>query len=188
MAKLGYVRMPPGSQALEKQIQFLEQYGCDKIYTDSQSGKNAEREGLKAMFEYARGGDVVIVHNLSRLATSIQDLRQIINELKKRDIDVISVTEDIDTSAESGEMFFRMVDMFAEFERELTSERIRTGIHNAKEKGVQLGRKEANKDMKEKAYEMYVSNMHTMKEIVEATGLSRATIYRYINQNKSPDN
>ncbi|RFU61274.1 recombinase family protein [Peribacillus glennii] len=185
MAKLGYARASSGKHTLEKQISFLDEFGCYKIFTDNKS--NTEREGLNAMLEYAREGDIVIVFKLDRLAKSIQDLHRITSELKEREIDLISLTQNIDTSGEKGGMVFHMIEVCAEFERELIVERIKTGIENAREKGVKLGRKEANRLLKEKAYELYYSGEYTMREIVQETGLARATIYRYIEQKKSSE-
>jgi DNA invertase Pin-like site-specific DNA recombinase len=185
MAKLGYARASTDKQSLDKQISFLAEMGCLKIFTDKKN--NTEREGLKAMLEYAREGDIVIVYKLDRLAKSIQDLHRITNELKEREIDLISITQNIDTSAEKNGMVFHMIEVCAEFERELIVERIKAGIENAREKGVKLGRKEANRLHKEKAYEMYRSGEYTMNEITKATGIARATIYRYIEQKKSSE-
>ncbi len=185
MAKLGYARDSTGKQTLDTQISFLAEFGCHKIFTDKKS--NTEREGLKAMLEYAREGDIVVIYKLDRLAKSIQDLHRITNELKEREIDLISLTQNIDTSAERGGMVFHMIEVCAEFERELIVERIKAGIENAREKGVKLGRKEANRHLKEKAYELYCSGEYTMREITQATGLARATIYRYIEQIKSSE-
>ncbi|MFY4777051.1 recombinase family protein [Metabacillus sp. RGM 3146] len=185
MAKLGYARASTGKQTLDKQISLLTEFGCHKLFTDKKT--NTEREGLKAMLEYAREGDIVIVYKLDRLAKSIQDLHRITNELKEREIDLISLKQNIDTSSERGGMVFHMIEVCAEFERELIVERIKAGIENAREKGVKLGRKEANRHLKEKAYELYRSGENTMKEITQATGLARATIYRYIEQKKSSE-
>lgn len=184
MAKLGYARASTGKQTLDKQISFLAEFGCYKIFTDN---KNTEREGLKAMLEYAREGDIVIVYKLDRLAKSIQDLHRITNELKQREIDLISLTQNIDTSAERDGMVFHMIEVCAEFEKELIVERIKTGIENAREKGIKLGRKEANSLLKEKAFELYRSGEYTMKDITQETGLARATIYRYIKKKKSSE-
>jgi DNA invertase Pin-like site-specific DNA recombinase len=119
------------------------------------------------------------------LARSIQDLQHTTDDLKARGIDIVSLTQDIDTSSEERDTVFSWIDIFAEFERELHSERIKLGIENARAKGVKLGRAEANVSMKERAYEMYCSEEHTMREIIEATGLSRATIYRYLEKKKA---
>lgn len=182
MAKLGYARVSADKQSLDKQVSILTEFGCRKIFTDEKN--NTERTGLQAMLEYAREGDIVIVYKLDRLAKSIQDLHKITKELKGREIDLISLTQQIDTSAKEGEMIFHMIEVCAEFEKELIVERIKAGVENAREKGVKIGRKEANRVLKEKAYEMYHSGEYTMKEITQETGLARATIYRYIEQKK----
>ncbi len=187
MAKLGYARVAGRKDTLEKQVVVLKEFGCTKIFTDDHTTKNSERSGLKAMLEYAREGDVVIVFKMDRLARSIQELQQITDELKEREIDFISLTQNIDTSSENGDAVFNWIDIFADFEREVHSERVRSGIDNAREKGVKMGRSEADIELKENAYEMYRSGNHTMRDIVDATGLSRATIYRYIEKKKASE-
>ncbi|MCF6137227.1 recombinase family protein [Pseudalkalibacillus berkeleyi] len=184
MAKLGYARVATGNDALEEQVTVLKDYGCDKIFTDDRSSKMNQREGLKALLNYAREGDVVIVIKLDRFARSIQDLQQTTEELRERGIHFISLTQNIDTSKDSDDAVFNWIEIFSEFERELHSERIKLGIENAREKGIKLGRTEADLQMKEKAFEMYHTEEFTMKEIVQETGLSRATIYRYIEKRK----
>ncbi|WP_349410624.1 recombinase family protein [Pseudalkalibacillus sp. SCS-8] len=185
MAKLGYARVAAGREALHDQVDALKEYGCNKIFTDDKTSKNTDKDGLKAMLDYAREGDVVVVLKLDRLARSIQELQQTTDELRSRGIDIISLTQNIDTLSKQKDALFDWIDIFAEFERELHSERIKLGIENAREKGVKLGRTEADLSLKEQAFEMYCSEDHTMKEIIEETGLSRATIYRYIDKKKA---
>ncbi|MGM7701288.1 recombinase family protein [Pseudalkalibacillus sp. Hm43] len=187
MAKLGYARVAAGSDALEEQVDALKEFGCKKIFTDDKTTKNTYKDGLNAMLEYAREGDIVVVLKLDRLARSIQELQQIIDDLKVREIDIVSITQNINTTTDHGNDIYSWIDIFADFERELHSERIKLGIENAREKGVKLGRNEASRSMKEKAFEMYQSEEHTMREIVEETGLSRATIYRYIERKKGTE-
>ncbi|WP_261133738.1 recombinase family protein [Bacillus sp. Marseille-Q3570] len=187
MAKLGYARVAARNDALDEQVEVLEEYGCDKLFSDDRTTNNIERSGLKAMLDYAREGDIVVVMKLDRLARSIQDLQSITDELKERGIDLISLTQNIDTASENGESVFNWIDIFADFEREVHSERIRSGIDNAREKGVKLGRSEMNIDLKEKAYEMYCTGDYTMRDIVIETGLSRATVYRYIEKKKASE-
>lgn len=184
MAKLGYARVATGDDALEEQVTVLKDYGCDKIFTDDRSSKMNQREGLKALLDYAREGDVVIVIKLDRFARSIQDLQQTTEELRERGIHFISLTQNIDTSKDPDDAVFNWIEIFSEFERELHSERIKLGIENAREKGIKLGRTEADLQMKEKAFDMYCTEEFTMKEIVQETGLSRATIYRFIEKRK----
>jgi DNA invertase Pin-like site-specific DNA recombinase len=188
MAKLGYARIAAESDGLEEQMTALMEYGCDKIFKDDKTTKNTHEDGFKAMLEYARDGDVIVVLKLDRLARSIQDLQHTTDELKARGVDFVTLSQNIDTRTRDGEVVFSWIDLFAEFERELHSERVKLGIENARDKGVKLGRSEANHSLKEKAYEMYCSEEHTMREITEETGLSRATIYRYIEKKKAEKN
>jgi DNA invertase Pin-like site-specific DNA recombinase len=184
--KLGYARIID-HESLEKQVNALVEYGCDKIFTDTLSEKTGKKDGLSALLDYARQGDIVVVSKLGRLARSIQELGQITKELKERDIGFITINQFIDTETPNNYTFFDMIEIIAEFERELIIERVKSGIQTAREKGIKLGRKSANVDQKEIAYEMYCSSDYTMKEIVEATGISRATIYRYIELKKASE-
>jgi DNA invertase Pin-like site-specific DNA recombinase len=181
--KLGYARISIDHESLEHQVNTLNEYGCDKIFKDDRTDKSGA--GFGSLLEYARNGDIVVVTKLDRLARSIQELSQIIKEFRERGIDFITINQNINTESTNTHSFFDMVDIIAEFEKELIIERVKSGIQTARDKGVKLGRKSANHSQKEIAYEMYKKNEYTMKEIVEATGLSRATIYRFIEQKKA---
>lgn len=178
---LGYARGTT-KYSLKDQLEKLEPLGCKKVFSDEDI---LGQDGLEAMLDYAREGDIVIVIALHQLARSIQDLAKVSNELNQRGIDLISLKEDIDTTRPEGNVVFKIIGAVGDFERELITERVRTGIQTARKNGVKLGRKSANKDQKEKAFEMYAAGVYTMKEITEATALSRATIYRYIEQKKA---
>jgi DNA invertase Pin-like site-specific DNA recombinase len=70
---IGYARVSTKGPLLDRQIHALTQAGCERIYSDKKSGKNAEREELWAALDYAREGDTLVVPSLDRLGRSIQD-------------------------------------------------------------------------------------------------------------------
>jgi DNA invertase Pin-like site-specific DNA recombinase len=182
--KLGYARSRVDDKSLEDQVKVLQEHGCEKIYTDHK----VKSDGLGAMLEYAREGDTVIIPKLQCMAQSIQELNELATQMNERKINLISLDQNLDTTADNGELVFQMINIIAEFEREAIIERVKSGIQNAREKGIKLGRKSADIQQKEKAYEMYFSREYTMKEITDATKLSRATIYRYIEYKKAENN
>ncbi|WP_162258615.1 recombinase family protein, partial [Ligilactobacillus acidipiscis] len=65
--KIGYARVSTGLQNLDLQQDSLQQYGCEKIFTDHLSGVKSERPGLIQVFDFARQGDVIVVWRLDRL-------------------------------------------------------------------------------------------------------------------------
>lgn len=73
MAKIGYARVSSKEQNLERQIQTLE--GVSKVFSDKISGQSTERPQLKAMLDYLREGDIVIVTELDRLGRNSKDFK-----------------------------------------------------------------------------------------------------------------
>ena len=73
MSRVGYARCSTLDQNLDRQLDSLNQAGCDKIFAEKRSGKNTEREELQTMLNYIREKDTVIVHSISRLARSNRD-------------------------------------------------------------------------------------------------------------------
>jgi DNA invertase Pin-like site-specific DNA recombinase len=74
MAKIGYARVSTRSQNDDSQIDDLTAYGCDKIFTDKASGKNAARPELDRALAYLREGDVLVITRLSRAMRSLKHL------------------------------------------------------------------------------------------------------------------
>ena len=72
--KLGYIRVSTVEQNEERQTRALLEYGVEleNLYIDKQSGKNADREQLKALLAFCRKGDVVITESISRIARRIR--------------------------------------------------------------------------------------------------------------------
>ena len=74
MAKIGYARVSTRSQNDDSQVDDLTAYGCDKIFTDTASGKNAARPELDKALAYLREGDVFVITRLSRAMRSLKHL------------------------------------------------------------------------------------------------------------------
>ncbi|MCK8142970.1 recombinase family protein [Flavobacterium sp. I-SCBP12n] len=110
-------------QKLDAKNDALKKYGCDKIFVEKASGKNLERPQLTKLLEGLREKDIVVIYKLDRLGRSLKDLIEIVNLLASKIVDFISISDGIDTSTAIGMLMFHSVGAFAEFERNLISER-----------------------------------------------------------------
>jgi DNA invertase Pin-like site-specific DNA recombinase len=140
--KIGYARVSTEEQNLALQEDALFRAGCDVLYTDQGiSGAEFSRPGLNEVLSVASTGDTVVVWRLDRLGRSLAQLIELINNLGKRNVGFVSLTESIDTSSAGGILMFHMMAALSEFERRLISERTRAGMRVAREKGKRMGRK-----------------------------------------------
>jgi len=119
------------------------------------------------------------------LSRSSRDLQNLAHKLKEKGVELKSLKEAIDTTTATGRMFFGMLGILAEFERDLISERTKQGLESARARGRKGGRpKKAQKDMT-LAFNMYDSKEYDVSEITQATGVSKPTLYRYIKERKA---
>ena len=109
---------------------------CDVLMDRGLSGKSMKnREGLQKALASMEKGAALVVYSLSRLARSTRDALAISELLSKRGADLVSLSEQIDTTSAAGKMVFRMLSVLAEFERDLISERTRAVLSYKKSKG-----------------------------------------------------
>jgi hypothetical protein len=94
---LGYARVSSAKQDLDRQVDALHQAGIapERIYLDKKSGATTDRPGLRAALEYARGGDVIVVHTLDRLGRTVRDTLNLIHELAERGVGVRNLADPI---------------------------------------------------------------------------------------------
>ena len=106
---LGYIRVSTVEQNEERQKRALLEKGVEKenLYIDKQSGKNADREQLKALLAFCRKGDVVVTESISRIARNTKDLLTIIDQLTTKGVDFVSLKECIDTATPQGKLKLR---------------------------------------------------------------------------------
>lgn len=133
--KIAYVRVSTVEQNEERQIEGLQKYGIEKWYIEKVSGKNTNRQELQRMLSDVQSGDIVYVHDFSRLARSTKDLLDIVERLNSRNIHVVSNKENIDTSTNSGKLMLTMFAAIYEFERTNMLERQAEGIQIALREG-----------------------------------------------------
>jgi len=137
---IGYARVSTDDQDPTLQIKALEEAGCERVYVDHKSGKNLKRPEWKRCRLDLQEGDTLVVWKLDRLARSVIDLHKIAEDFKDNDIELLVLTQNIDTRTASGRFLFTILAAVAEMERELISERTKAGIAQRKAEGRLLGR------------------------------------------------
>ena len=181
---IGYARVSTGEQNLDLQIDALEAAGCERerIYTDELSGVKAERPGLQDAWKQLRSGDTLVVWRLDRLGRSLKDLVNRIEELQQRGIGFRSLQEALDTTTAAGKLQFHVFSALAEFERELIRERTMAGLRAARARGRKGGRPKAMTPEKVRLASRLMSDPTLqVDEICTTLGISRATLYRYVD-------
>lgn len=182
---VGYARVSTDDQNLNLQRDALDQAGCEQIFEDHLSGAKAERPGLHQALQYARAGDTIVVWRLDRLSRSLKDLIEMVTLLESKGIGLKSLQEAIDTSSSSGKLIFHIFGALAEFERNLIRERTQAGLQAARARGRKGGRpKSLNKDKQALAVKLYDEKKHTVDQICEMMGISKPTLYKYIEAAK----
>ncbi|MEK3977325.1 recombinase family protein [Psychrobacillus sp. FSL K6-2684] len=181
---IGYARVSTGLQNLDLQLDALTQYGCTKIFQDKMSGAKKQRPGLEEAIKYARKGDTLVVWRLDRLGRNMQDLIQIVNSLNTQGIGFHSLQENItmDKGNATGQLMFHLFAAFAEFERNLIEERSAAGRAAAKARGRLGGRPEKYGSKDIEMMKALIESGTPIKDVAERWGVSRTTIYRYLEK------
>ena len=188
--KIGYARVSTGLQNFNLQEDRLNQYGCEKIFSDHISGSRSKRPGLDKAIEFARSGDTIVVWRLDRLGRNMEDLITLVNELNNRGVSFHSLEENItmDKSSSTGQLLFHLFAAFAEFERNLILERSSAGRMAARARGRYGGRPEKLNKQDLKLLKTLYDNGTPIKTIAEQWKVSRTTIYRYLNKLNNQEN
>ena len=178
----GYARVSTRKQELNQQLDLLKQYNCQEILMEKLSGTKTDRPELNRLKDKLRPGDMVIVESFSRLGRSTKDLIELVAYFEERQIKLLSIKENFDTSTPQGKLMMTVFQAFSQFERDLIVQRTKEGLISARARGRQGGRPKVNERELKKAINLYKSEQYSVNEIVEMTGISRATIYRYLKQ------
>ena len=187
--RIGYARVSTDDQNLDLQLDALHKAGIgdDRLYSDTASGKDAERKELAACLKALREGDTLVVWRLDRLGRSLPDLVRIVGELEQKGVSFESLTEKIETGSAAGKLVFHVFAALAEFERNLIRERTRAGLVAARARGRAGGRKPKLTEAQIKEInEMVDAQKLPIGRIAELYGVSRTTIYGTIQQERQP--
>ncbi len=181
---VGYARVSTEHQDLTAQRNSLAKLGVgdDRIYVDhGLTGTNRDRPGLRLALAACHDGDTLVVTKLDRLARSVPDARDILNELTQRNVRLSLGGSIHDPTDPMGRLLFNVLAMVAEFEADLISMRTREGMRVAKAKGRLRGKQPKLSTMQSRhLVELNARGDYTSAELAELFSVSRSTVYRTI--------
>ena len=186
MPLYGYARVSTLDQDLAIQEEALRAAGCQVIRAEKRGGGDREgRTELRLLLDFLHPGDTLVVTRIDRLARSVRDLQDIVQELKGRGIALKATEQPVDTGTAAGKAFLDMLGVFAEFETNLRRERQLEGIRAAKAKGVYKGRKPSI-DRAEVRRLREVEGLGP-SAIARRLGIGRASVYRVLGAKGGSD-
>ena len=182
--KVMYIRVSTEEQHEDRQLREAVELGIEKTFIEKVSGKNRDRKELENMLAFVREGDTVYCSDISRIARNTKDLLDIVEELKEKKVNFISLKENIDTTTPTGQFMLTVFGAMYSLERENILDRQRAGIAVAKAKGVYKGRKPIDIDRNRfnKACEEWHKGQRSATSIMKEFKLSSPTFYRKVNE------
>jgi DNA invertase Pin-like site-specific DNA recombinase len=183
---VGYTRVSTLDQKPALQIDALKAVGCARIFTEKASGAQRERPELKAALDYIREGDTLVVWKLDRLARSMRQLIETVEDLQSRGIELRSLTESIDTATPGGRLVFHIFGALAEFERAVIRERTSAGLQAGRERGKKGGRPRTlgPRDLAA-AKALLADPTIRVEDVAARLKVSPATLYRHLPGGRS---
>ncbi|MBK5248441.1 MAG: recombinase family protein [Actinomycetales bacterium] len=177
---IGYARVSTNDQDISAQIARLETAGCEIVWSDVLSGTRASRPQWDACLKSLNKGDQLDITKLDRAGRSLKHLMALSEQLDERGITLKVIDQAIDTSTSAGRALFQMLGVFAEFERNLISERTKEALRG-RPRGRSGGRPKALTDAwLKRAQDMYDAKTMTVPEIAGAVKCSASTLYRHL--------
>lgn len=185
----GYARCSTNEtkQDVNRQKRELKNMGAGEIYFEYESGTKLERQELAKLLRHIKPGDTLVTTEISRITRSTKQLCEIIDFAVSNQIKLViggftvDCTKGIDAMTEG---MLKMMGVFSEMERNMTVERIRSGLANARAKGVRIGRPRMMAgNLPKRVIEhfcLYKSGYITKTEFARLCGVSKPTIYKYI--------
>jgi len=178
--RTGYARVSSVGQNLDSQLDALQQAGCNKVFTDTMTGSGMDRPGWERLLEYVRPGDTVVVTELSRMTRSMLDLLETSKVLAARQVELVSLRENIATTSVTGRCFLSVMGAIHQMERELRAERAASGRASAKARGRSGGRPRTDAAKLENARILYEHSEKTAAEACAIAGVGRRTLFAYL--------
>ncbi len=183
--KFGYARVSTNKQITDRQMDALRAYGVDEIFVEKISGTKKSRPQLNILLNKLRTGDTLVIYELKRLGRNTKQLLALAEDFQANGIEFVSLTENIDTTTPMGRFVFTTWCALAQLDRDIISENTKSGLAAAKARGRVGGRKPTEQKKVNTALKMYFSNEYSVKEITDATGVSKTSLYKYVNKNKT---
>ncbi len=187
----GYARCSTNEnkQDINRQIRELKAAGAEEVIFEYEHGDSKVKKNLGMLLDVTQAGDTIITLEVSRLSRSTQQLCEIIDVIREKCLRLIivgSITIDcrngkVDPMSEA---FLQMAGVFAQLELAMIRARVKSGMENAKSKGIKIGRPQTTKEdipaVFYKHYPTYAAGKMNVSELARVCGLSRPTVYKYL--------
>ena len=191
----GYARCSTSEdrQDITIQIDKLKAAGADEIFFEYEHGQAPVKQNLQTLFDLVQPGDTILTVEVSRLSRSTQQLCQIIDTVKEKQI-CLCILGSITVDCRNGEMdamtkaFLQISAVFCELEVTMLRARVKGSLQHAKAQGRKLGRPQTTKDdipaIFYKHYPALIAGTMNVSELARLCNLSRPTVYKYANMLK----
>lgn len=176
--KVGYARVSSVGQNLESQMIALKENGCERIFSEKQSGTTTKgRTAFREWIDFLREGDEAVVTRIDRCSRSVLDLQLVVKELEDKKVTFAATEQSINTKTPEGKCFLNMLSVFSEFETNIRKNRQADGIKANRHK------------FKGRGQTIDVNRIKTLKEeglgataIAKEMGIDRTSVYRLLKR------
>jgi len=176
---IGYMRPYQEDLKCEDQLKNLNEINCTTIISEEHSSAK-KRTQLENIISLLNKGDKIVVTKLFTLADSTRHLVELLEIIDSKDAYFQSLNDGIDTSIPTGYNFTDIVKHLVKFQSDVISENTKKGLYEAKQKGITTGRPRKSDENVKRAIVMYQSKKYSLTEIKDETGISKSTLYRYL--------
>ena len=186
---IGYARVSTQDQNPQLQLDALRKAHCGRVFVERASGAQRDRPELAAALDFMRSGDTLVVWKLDRLARSLKQLIETVENLEANKVGFRSLTEAIDTTTAGGRLVFQIFGALAEFERQVIRERTMAGLASARALGRKGGRPPALSIERSRGRQSAAADPEiTVAEVARRLGVAPATLYRHLPKARSVAN
>lgn len=192
--KVGYARVSTSSQNLDRQIEALKEFGCEKIFEEKMSGKNIEdRVVFQEVLNFVRESDTLVVEALDRLGRNYNEIKSTIQYLQDKKVGLVITSLPITSQTTNNELLdtfmkdliIQLLAMISEQERAESKRRQAQGIVEARKKGLFKGKPfEYSATAKNKQKRIIYNNViqqikdgASISQIAKENNITRQTVY-----------
>lgn len=178
-----YIRVSTVEQNEGRQLEAMKKYDIpeENYYIEKISGKDTNRPKLQELLAKVEKGDIIHIHDFSRLSRSVSDLLKLVETLQAKGVTLISNKENLDTSTATGKLMLTMIGAINEFERANMLERQKEGVAIARKNGV-YDRYDIDMNRVAEMKQEIAAGKLTVVAAAKELGISRLSMYRRLER------
>ncbi|MCD5077457.1 recombinase family protein [Enterococcus gallinarum] len=181
MKVIGYARTTIIDKESSEQLNKLKKFGCTELFHETYAyEENCDNHSLESVIARMQSGETLVVSELHRLGKTTRQLTELTDLLRKRNLHLVSLAENIDTREPMGAIYFNLMEGLAAMEQALIKERTLVGLNNARKNGKIGGRPKIDPKTIKKIRQLYYDKKETIQFISTKCGVSVGTCYKYI--------